>query len=219
MPSAPPPKKRPCIGKPWWHVPHAQPHKNKVNKNPAFTSVDSFCRTKSRIITWHSFCTSSWLAVFANQLLAAVFVDWRYLRALLIAGDNTASGPPSVAYHNNSATSKTESVLFKGGVPDKPQRCVAPKDFITSRTAVFQDSDSWNSSSTIPLVVEPTRHMRKICSSNWGSFPQVSMKNMWKTTKKSLKAPPRYGATKWPPRELGRQRARLPNDMLSHAKA
>ena len=119
-------------------------------KQLAFRSYEPGPRSKSRIRTWNrnyfskASRTFRLFSVFASQVFADCFWDFLCFNASLMKG-----AVASVAYHNNSATSRTASVVSNGGVPERPQRCVAPRDFITSRTRLAQDSDSWNSSSTI----------------------------------------------------------------------
>ena len=118
----------------------------------SFEAINPAPRLKSRKHTGHKFgaisgkasCIFCLFSSSASHLLESCFRDFLCLNASLMKG-----AVASVAYHNNSATSRTASVVSNGGVPERPQRCVAPRDFITSRTRLTQDSDSWNSSSTI----------------------------------------------------------------------
>ena len=125
-----------CIGE---GEKHPLQRNQKIPYNTKYTKDH-----KTEVIWGTAACSFFLFSSSASQIFASCFWDFLCFNASLMKG-----AVASVAYHNSSATSRTASVVSSGGVPERPQRCVAPRDFITSRTRVTQDSDSWNSSSTI----------------------------------------------------------------------
>ena len=118
--------------------------KTPTSKKSESTNTKYTKHHKTEMICGTASCSFFLFSSSASQIFASCFRDFLCLNASLMKGVVA-----SVAYHNSSATSRTASVVSNGGVPERPQRCVAPRDFITSRTRVTQDSVSWNSSSTI----------------------------------------------------------------------